>query len=276
MATLHYVAKIKIQPYTIMFELQNLMIGQFSLTTIVLLVLAAVAAGYIDTLVGGGGLITIPALLAAGVPPVAALGTNKLQACAGSGTASALLWSKKQVTFTLVKWSMLTAFVGAIVGALLVQSIEAKILEWVIPVVICLIVAYFLFAPKPKSGESEPKVSQRVYRATAVPVIGFYDGMFGPATGSFFVLSGVSLRGLSIISSTVIAKTLNFATNVASLLVFMWFDQVAYLLGLIMMLGQFVGASLGAKALMTINPGALRGLVVVVCLVMLAVWLAKH
>lgn len=259
-----------------MFDLQNIMIGQFSLFTILLLIVAAIAAGYIDTLVGGGGLITIPALLAAGVPPVAALGTNKLQACAGSGTASLMLWSKKQVSFSLVKWSMLTAFVGGLIGAFLVQSFDAQTLELIIPLVIGLIVAYFLFAPKPDGEVSEPKMSQNVYRNTAVPVIGLYDGMFGPATGSFFVLAGVSLRGLSIINATVVAKTLNFATNVASLLIFVWFDQVAYLLGLLMMVGQFVGASLGARALMTINPNALRGLVVGVCLVMLAVWLFKQ
>ena len=242
---------------------------------ICVLVLAAVVAGYIDTLVGGGGLITIPALLAAGVPPIAALGTNKLQACAGTATASITLLLKKQLKLSQVSWPMLAAFIGALAGAVTVQYIDAGVLAFMIPVIISIIIIYFVLSPKPSTESREARVSAGAYRASAVPAIGFYDGMFGPATGSFFVLAGVSLRGQGLVNASMIAKTLNFATNLASLMVFVWFGQVVFLIGLIMMLGQFVGASLGARALMKIDPAALRGLVVVVCIVMLIVWFLR-
>lgn len=249
--------------------------NSITLTNICLLLAAAVIAGYIDTLVGGGGLITIPALLVAGVPPLAALGTNKLQACAGTATASLTLITKKRLQLSQVWWAMVAAFLGALVGAIAVQQVDAKLLEFLIPVVISLIVIYFVISPKPKADQAEPKISDKTYRATAVPAVGFYDGMFGPATGSFFVLAGVSLRGQGVVSASMVAKTLNFATNLASLIVFIWYGQVIFLIGLTMMVGQFVGASLGARALMKIDPSALRWLVVLVCLVMLVLWFVR-
>ena len=241
-----------------------------------LLVIAALIAGYVDTLVGGGGLITIPALLAAGLPPVAALGTNKLQACAGSGTASATLILSGRVSLRSVRWPMLMAFFGSLVGATIVQFVDKQVLEVAIPTVILLILVYFLNAPKPKDLNPRPRLSAKAYRSTAIPAIGFYDGALGPATGSFFVLAGVSLRAQEIVEATMRAKTLNFATNVAALIVFLSFGQVAIVLGVVMMFGQFLGARLGAKALYSINPNALRWLVVIMCALMLAIWLAQN
>ena len=241
---------------------------ELSLLVIALLVLAAFIAGYIDTLVGGGGLIVIPALLAAGVPPILALGTNKLQAVGGSGTATYSLWRRAQFTFAEVRTAMLAAFFGAVVGTLVVQQINAQTLSFVIPMVIGVIAAYFLLAPMLKLV-SKQRISQRAYSFTAVPAIGFYDGMFGPATGSFLVMAGSALRGQAIVTATKYAKPLNFATNAASLSVFIWAGQVLWALGIMMFLGQLLGARLGTKRLMTINPEALRYLVISLCLVML-------
>ena len=102
-----------------------------------------------------------------------------------------------------------------------------------------------------------------------VPLIGFYDGLFGPGTGSFFTLAGRSLRNQNFLQATAIAKTLNFSTNFASLLVFIFAGQVIWLLGLIMMLGQFIGAWLGSHCLFKIPVQYLRYLVVLMCFAML-------
>jgi len=109
-----------------------------------------------------------------------------------------------------------------------------------------------------------------------VPVIGFYDGMFGPATGSFFVLSGVSLRGLSVVAATMMAKTVNFASNFGGLIVFAWFGKVYWQLGLVMVAGSILGAFLGTKTLLTINPNILRYLIVVMSLSILIAWLYRE
>jgi len=245
---------------------------EISTLTLVLLMGAALLAGFIDTLVGGGGLITIPALLAAGVPPIFALGTNKLQAVVGSGTASMTMFLRKKISFGEVRSLMLLAFLGSLFGSVVVQFFDTAALNIAIPVVIVVIAGYFLIAPTHALRSRAPRVSRSVYHVTAVPGIGFYDGMFGPGTGSFLALAGVSLRGQNLVYATVVAKPLNFATNVASLLVFVWFAKVLWLVGVSMMIGQFIGASLGARALFRINPVVLRYLVIAVCFVMLLSW----
>ncbi len=240
-----------------------------------MLLFAALIAGYIDTLVGGGGLITIPALLLAGLPPIYALGTNKFQAVIGSGTASLTLMRLGKVDFNKVKWIMTTAFLGSLVGSLIVQFVDANTLNFAIPVVLVGIALYFIFAPTNSIKEREPRITESRYRVTAVPGIGFYDGMFGPATGSFFVLAGVALRGQSILNATFQAKTLNFATNFASLIIFLSFGHVALIAGVVMMAGQLIGASFGARTLIKVNPALLRYLVIGMCFVILILWVNK-
>lgn len=237
---------------------------------LLLLFVSALIAGYIDALVGGGGLITIPALLMAGVPPLMALGTNKLQAVFGSATASFILLQSGIVSFSKVRSLMLMAFFGSFVGAVAVQFFDASILDLLIPIIIFAIAVYFVFAASHVAETRAAKLDDVRYGRTVVPAIGLYDGMFGPGTGSFFVAAGVSLRGQTIVEATATAKTLNFATNLASLLVFFVFGQLMWLVGLCMMLGQIAGAHLGARHLVEINPGKLRALLIGMCLVMLA------
>ena len=247
-----------------------------TLSSIVLLFAAGILAGFIDTLVGGGGLITIPALLISGVSPIYALGTNKLQAVMGSGTASFMMLKRKRIQFVEVKGMMLTAFVGSVIGSIVIQFVDAESLNIIIPIIIVTIAIYFLMAPKSAIKQSaSQRVSDTVYRNGVVPSIGFYDGMFGPATGSFFVLADVSLRGKEIIEATARAKTLNFATNIASVIVFIAAGKVLWALGAVMMAGQFIGANLGALSLLRINPNLLRYLLVVMCFAMLLVWLIQ-
>jgi len=243
-----------------------------SLVVIALLVFTAFIAGYIDTLVGGGGLITIPALMLAGVPPIYALGTNKLQAVAGTGTATLVLLGKRLVKLEEIAWLMASAFVGSVIGAVVVQYFDVELLRLTIPIVITLIAAYFIFVPSSSLAESEPKVDNSTYGLSVVPGIGFYDGMFGPGTGSFFAWAGVSLRGQPIVLSTMAAKALNFATNLAALVVFAFYAKVLWKLGLVMMLGQSFGAYCGARSLLKIEPQLLRYLVIAVCFIILLAW----
>lgn len=242
---------------------------ELSLFTLILLFVAAFVAGYIDTLVGGGGLITIPALLAAGLPPLLALGTNKLQAVGGSGTATVTLLMRKQYRVQDIAGYIATAFIGAIFGTVIIQGVEAQDLEFLIPCVIVVIAVYFVLSPRASRITREPRISRKAYGLTAVPLIGAYDGMLGPGTGSFFVLAGAALRGQDIVTATKHAKPLNFATNLASLLVFIAYAKVIWPIGAVMWVGQFLGARLGSNTLMTVNPALLRYLVILLCAVIL-------
>lgn len=241
----------------------------FTYDILIMLFAVAVFAGFIDTLAGGGGLLTIPALILTGIPPLLALGTNKFQAFIGSGTASLMMLLKKKVTFSEVKYFMLMAFIGSVIGTICVQFIDVSLLSFVIPIVLLLIGVYFIFMPKASSIDKKPKMSEKTYKLTAVPIIGFYDGMFGPGTGSFLSLSAIALRGIELIKATAMAKTMNFATNLGSVLVFLVYGQVIFVVGVLMMIGQAIGAYIASHFLLKIDPLHLRIIVIVMCFLML-------
>ena len=248
----------------------------FAVETLLFLFFAAAVAGFMDTLAGGGGLITIPALVVSGVPPLAALGTNKLQSSFGSGTSSFLLFKRKKIHWQELRPMMIAAFLGSVLGTVIVQFIDAKVLGFMIPLVLIIIAAYFITAPYLKLESTEPRMSAGLYRKTAVPAIGVYDGMFGPGTGSFLAVAGVSLRGLELINATAIAKPLNFATNIASLIVFIFAGQIMWLAGFTMIIGQILGAWMGSHYLFKVNPKVLRILIVTICLIMLGQYWYKQ
>lgn len=241
----------------------------FSYELLLILFIVAFVAGTVDTLVGGGGLITIPVLILSGLSPLLALGTNKVQAVFGSGTASYMMLKKKKVLWKDVKHLMLYAFTGSLIGTIVVQFIDVSVLSFIIPLSLGLIGIYFLVAPVPHEHLGVAKISLSTYQKTAVPAIGFYDGIFGPGTGSFFTLASVSLRGKGIIKATAVAKTLNFATNFASVFVFVIAGKVVWLVAVVMIVGQFLGARVGAHLLFIVNPRYLRLMVVTMCFAML-------
>lgn len=248
----------------------------FAVETLLFLFFAAAVAGFMDTLAGGGGLITIPALVVSGVPPLAALGTNKLQSSFGSGTSSFLLFKRKKIYWQELRSMMIAAFIGSVAGTVIVQFIDAKVLGFIIPLVLIIIAAYFIIAPYLKLDSTEPRMSAKLYQKTVLPVIGIYDGMFGPGTGSFLAVAGVSLRGLELIKATAIAKPLNFATNIASLIVFVFAGQIMWLAGFTMIIGQMLGAWMGSHYLFKVNPKVLRILIVTICLIMLGQYWYKQ
>lgn len=237
---------------------------------LLLLFLVALVAGCIDTLAGGGGLIVLPALILTGLPPLQALGTNKLQGSMGTFTATLMMLKHRRVRWSAVRPIMLTAFIGAASGSIVVQFMDTGFLRFIIPLVLVVIGVYFLFAGRLLETHTHARVREPVYRNVVVPAIGAYDGMFGPGTGSFFALSGVALQGRMLLDATAIAKTLNFATNIASLCIFLIAGQIAWVAGLVMMAGQAAGAWLGSHILFRINPQYLRIAIVLICLGMLA------
>lgn len=227
--------------------------------------LAALLAGFIDTLAGGGGLITLPALLAAGVPPLFALGTNKFQGTAGTATATLMMLRSKRISWADIRLLMLMSFIGAAIGSLLVQLFDTRALAFIIPVVLVSIAGYFLFYPFVVARLAKIRISARLFKNGLVPGIGFYDGMFGPGTGSFFSVACMQCRSLDLVNGTALAKPLNFASNFASLLVFVLLGKVVWAAALLMVVGQLIGAWLGSHCLIRINVQVLRVIVVLVC-----------
>ena len=244
-------------------------IANFSLEILAFLFLIGVLAGFLDTLVGGGGLLAVPALLLSGIPPIYVLGTNKFQGSMGTGIATFLLFRKKKLDWQSVKNLMIASFIGSVIGGIIVQFVDTEMLSFVIPIVLVIIAIYFIVSPKPRVINSSSNSDKR-FESYAVPGVGFYDGMFGPGAGSFFVMTGVMLKKLEIIQATILAKPLNFASNIAGLIVFFIFGHIAFIVGLVMMLGQFIGSFVGTHYLLKANPKVIRILIVISSLAMLA------
>lgn len=243
----------------------------FELTpaVIAVLVLAAVAAGFIDAIAGGGGLITVPALLAAGLPPVAALATNKVQSSFGSGAATFNFWRAGKIDFALIKWPLLATLAGAAFGAIAVSFADTKWLMIVLPALLIAIALYFLIGPRASDEDVHARLTPLAYSGIA-GAIGFYDGFFGPGTGSFFALSLVTLLGMGLTRATAHTKALNFTSNAVSVVVFVIGGHVLWIVALCMAAAQAFGGWLGSHAAMRFGPNLIRPLLVIVCLAMVA------
>ncbi len=240
---------------------------------VALLVLAALAAGFIDSIAGGGGLIAVPALLAAGINPVAALATNKVQGSFGTASATYTYWRAGLIDFRQLKAPLVATLVGAAIGAWLLTIADTRWLMVLLPFLLIAISIYFLVAPKATEVDSRARLTPLAY-AVVAGGIGLYDGFFGPGTGSFLALSLVSLMGMGLTKATAHAKALNLMSNIVSVAVFATSGHVLWLLGLAMACGQFVGGRLGSKMAMRFGGNLIRPLLVVVSLGMTAKLLA--
>lgn len=233
--------------------------------TILLLTAAAFIAGFIDSIAGGGGLITIPALLLAGLPPVQALGTNKLQSLFGSGSATISYAAKGHVDIRKQLPAAAMSCIGSIFGALLATVLPGDILRAFMPVLLVAIALYFAFKPNMGDVDRTERMTPFLFGVTVVPAIGFYDGVFGPGTGSFFMLAFVSLAGYGILKATAHTKLLNFASNIGGLLAFAIVGAVYWKIGLIMGAAQFLGARIGAHMAMRSGARLIKPLLVCTC-----------
>ncbi|ABN73981.1 TSUP family transporter [Actinobacillus pleuropneumoniae] len=241
---------------------------ELSFDVLAMLFTIATIAGFIDAIAGGGGLLTIPALLSAGIPPTMALGTNKLQACGGSFSASLYFVRQKAVNLRQISLLILLTFIGAACGTIFVQMIDVNSLKMLLPFLVLIIGIYFLFSPTVGNEDRKQRISFPLFAFSAAAGIGFYDGMFGPATGSFFTLAFILLLGFNLPKAVAHAKVLNFTSNFASLIFFMLGGAILWKIGFIMMIGQFIGGTLGARMVVTKGKKLVRPMLVTMSFLM--------
>jgi uncharacterized membrane protein YfcA len=238
--------------------------------TLLLLIIAAFLAGLIDAIAGGGGLITVPALMAIGLPPQIALGTNKLQASFGSGSAMLHFVRSKTVKLSDCIYGILWTAVGAGAGVLAIQRLDPTILRHLVPWLLIIIAVYTLITPKLGSDDIRARLSARVFYPLLGLSIGFYDGFFGPGTGSFWAMGFVLLLGYSLVKATAYTKVMNFTSNFVSLGIFLMAGQVHLLEGLLMGVAQFIGARIGAKLVIRKGANFIRPVFILIVLAITA------
>ena len=222
-----------------------------SLSIFAMLALAGLLAGWVDAVVGGGGLIQLPALVVGlpGAAPVQILATNKLGSVMGTSASSITYYRRVGPDPRTFGPLMLLAFAGSFGGALVASRIPKEAFDPIVLVVLIVVGAYVLFKPALGDLTSLRFAGHRhlVAAMAAGLVIGFYDGALGPGTGSFFVFTLVGLLGYNFLAASAKARMANWATNVAALCVFVPQGAVLWKIGLVMGACNLLGGYIGAR-----------------------------
>ena len=235
-----------------------------------LMALAGVAlfAGFFDAIAGGGGLLTLPALFIAGIDPLAALATNKFQASSASCSA---VWAfaRKRMIDWRTDWRMaVLSFAGGCAGALSISMLDRAILESTVPILLIAVASYFAFSPKLADRDRRQRMSHLGFTLIVAPVIGFYDGVFGPGTGSFFMVAFTVLLGQHLMQAICSSKLLNASCNLGALSVFAFSGGIIWSLALTMAARAIIGAQVGARCALYFGPRLVKPLLISVCCLM--------
>lgn len=235
---------------------------------LILATLASLAAGFIDSLVGGGGLILVPALFALypGAPPATLLGTNKVAAIWGTALAAVQFSRRVDPPWRLLAVAAPAALAGSFAGAWTLSRIDPSFMRQLLPVLLIAVLAYSLanrdlglnHAPR------QPPGRERAIAGVIGALVGWYDGFLGPGTGSFFIFLLVRLLGFDFLHASAVAKILNTATNLAALLLLAAKGQVWWQLGLTLAAANMLGSLLGAALALRHGARLIRGLFLVV------------
>jgi hypothetical protein len=223
-----------------------------------ILFISGFLAGLIDAIAGGGGIITVPILLALGYPPHIALGTNKFQASFGSFTASYYYIKKNVVELKDTATGIIFTLIGASSGVVVVQQVSSELLGKLIPFLMVIIILYSFLKPDLGEKDKQPLISEKFFFLLFGLLLGFYDGFFGPGVGAFWAVALISLLGFNLLKATGYTKIMNFTSNISSLVLFLLWGNVLFTAGVIMAVGQVLGSKVGAKLAITKGVGFIR------------------
>lgn len=237
---------------------------EYEISLLVIMAGVAFVAGFMDAIAGGGGLISVPALLFAGLPPVGALATNKMQSVVGAVVAATTYARKGYVDFKQLGVAIITTFVGSMIGAFGATQMDTDILLVLVPILLIGVAAYFLFSPRLSDDARAERLNFALFAPLMGFTIGFYDGIFGPGTGSFFTAGFVTLFGFGVTRAVGSTKVLNATSNAAALVFFIYAGEVVWAVGGAMIVGQFGGGYLGAITGMRFGAKIIKPMIVII------------
>jgi len=243
---------------------------EWDISIVVIIILLGFLAAFIDAVVGGGGLISIPALLAVGMPPPMALGTNKLASAFGSMTSAFRFLRSGNVDLKIVGKLFPIVFLMAIGGASIATFLPSELLKPVVIVILTIVMFYTLMKKDWGSVRTFTTLTagKAILFAALMSLIGFYDGFLGGGTGSF-MLFVLLMFGFDFLGAAGNAKVLNFASNLGALILFMFLDQVDYFYGLIMAASMICGSYIGALFAIKKGVGYVKALFIIVTAVLI-------
>lgn len=245
--------------------------------TLLLLFLTGLGAGIVDAIAGGGGLITIPVLLSTGMPPSMVLGTNKLQGSVGTLMAASHFYRRGFFSLRDLMVGLIACVIGAALGACAATLVNAALFRMMVPYLLFIILAYMIISPRLASSSIllMPRMSQRLFYVVFGLLLGFYDGFFGPGTGSFWVFAFMFFLGFDILKATAQTKLFNLTSNVVALSLFVVAQCVDYKIGFCMAAGQWIGGQVGARLAIYQGAQLIRPLfLTMVCVSIAVMWRA--
>lgn len=243
-----------------------------------LLILVSFSAGFIDSVAGGGGLLMIPSFLLAGIPSHNALATNKFVAIWGSGTAVINFALNKKIIWRIAVMGLVCSMIGSVIGTkailLFDEQTVKKIILFILP-----FTAIITFIPKKKIKSELAEFSGRelyVYAPLICFVMGFYDGFFGPGTGTFLILAFYGIMGMNMVNASAVAKVVNLASGLGSFVTFAIAGKVLYMVGAPLAVANILGAYSGSKIAMKKGQGFIRIIIIFVFIIMFASLLGDY
>ena len=244
----------------------GVVIMDFVLTPLVAmaLFLTGLAAGFVDSIAGGGGLVAVPTLLSVGMPPQLALGTNKLQGSFGTFSAALNYIQKGEVDLKETTPGIAATFLGAAAGAWTILHVDGSLLGQAIPILLMAVLLYSLFSPDFGDEERTPRLKPALFYTGFGFLMGFYDGFFGPGTGSFWTTGMVLFLGFSMTRAAGCTRVMNFTSNIVALAIFILMGNVVWMAGLVMAAGQIIGARAGSTLAMEKGAKLIRPIFVTV------------
>ncbi|ARJ50004.1 TSUP family transporter [Staphylococcus lutrae] len=243
---------------------------EWDVTLVFIVIGLGFLAAFIDAVVGGGGLISIPTLLAIGMPPTIALGTNKLASAFGSLTSALRFIRSRKVNLPIVLKLFPLSFIASICGASLAVFLPSEFLKPLMIIILTMVLIYTLLKKDWSSiqGDLKLTIMKLITLMCFIGAIGFYDGFLGGGTGSFLLFAFV-LFGFDFLSAAGNAKVLNFASNIGALIFFIYFDHIDYFYGLIMAASMIAGSYAGAMFAIKKGVGYVKALFVIVTLILI-------
>ncbi|WP_245148558.1 sulfite exporter TauE/SafE family protein [Avibacterium paragallinarum] len=230
---------------------------------VILLVIASFIAGYIDSISGGAGLILIPAFMLVGLPPQLALGQEKLVSTIGTIAAIKNLFRNNSIVWRIIPAGIISALIGAYIGAKFILFLPTQVISYVIIALLPFGLLAAFIKGKIKTEDNQTIKESLLLTFITCFVVGFYDGFFGPGTGSLFIIALTLFNGLTLLQASATSKIFNFASNIGAFVAFILAGQMAFLIGIPMIIASLIGNHIGSLHAIKTNGEIVRKILIV-------------
>ena len=243
---------------------------------VVLLVLASFIAGYIDSISGGAGLILIPAFILVGLPPQLALGQEKLVSTIGTIAAIKNFFKNNSIVWKIIPSGIISALIGAYIGAKVILFLPTQVISYIIIALLPFGLLAAFIKGKIKTGENEQTIKDSLLLTFITCfIVGFYDGFFGPGTGSLFIIALTLFNGLTLLQASATSKIFNFSSNIGAFVAFILAGQMAFLIGIPMIIASLVDNHIGSFHARKTNGEIVRKILIITVGLMMATLLIQ-